>query len=430
MAAAAVSPRPVPPVELAGLGASHRSTAKRPPEELAAVAKPKAEVAAAELASGPCGDGGNASGSGGVSAFPLRLARAEMTSTERRHTGPIAGFALLGNRLITAGTDGRILSFNRMTRGPLKFVHPELRAHGPIIDFRAARAGDKIVMAAACGDPFVNPADEQPERTLESRHLRLWATDRDVEPTSVGQQVKFVTLDTHAAAVQSVDMQQGRDSGGFLVSASDDGTARIWDLQVPTEIVTIAHKQPVNKALFFPSSTLVVTTCADRMTRVWDLRASVSRPTCVMQDGPGPRGAAELGHIATAAGGNLATIDDEGEVQLFDIPRLGARCHTRTRLQIKGGFRPASLQYALKGRYLVCGCTDGDLYTLRAEDLTSQVFDVHNTPNALEQIEKAPVAVLRSFAMGSSQSVLLYSFASRGFGFGILREDMEDTSLL
>merc|ERR1712008_500662 len=89
-----------------------------------------------------------------------------------------------------------------------------------------------------------------------------------------GMQPLVKLLQGHSAGVQSLDSQ-----GLFVVSASDDGTARLWDLQACSEVISIGHPAGVRRTLFFPESTLLASACIDGATRIWDLRANPRRPS-------------------------------------------------------------------------------------------------------------------------------------------------------
>jgi len=211
----------------------------------------------------------------------------------------------------------------------------------------------------------------------------------------------------HSGPVRSVDLQQT-----FVLSASDDTTARVWDLQACAEVVALGHPQGVLRALFFPGSTLLVTACKDRATRVWDLRASAERPTCVVQDAAG---GAEGISFAARAGGLLACANKAGQVRFFDVPRCGALCATH--LQLPSPAR--TMQFVLDTGFLACGCADGDLYTVQLEDFVAQALEVQPAP-------KRAVSLLRSFPRANAQALLAFAFESHGWGFGLLSETPPD----
>lgn len=307
---------------------------------------------------------------------------ADAITTDRQHVGPITGLAIVGDKLLSAGHDQRILGFEPLPRGPLYFSGPELRSASAFVDMQAVKVDHRMVVAAAC----------------EDRDIRLW----DVSTLANGGRAVPRKLSGHTGEVNSVDVQQT-----FLLSASQDTTARVWDIQTDCEVVAVGHPDAVGHALFFPSSTIMSTTCVDGVTRIWDLRASTQKPTCVIQD---LGECNDFGGSATISGRNLlATAGKEGQVHIYDVPRCGAR--RVLEFEVPSGVN--ALQFVLDDRYILCA-GDGDLYTVRLEDLMAQAFVVQQEP-------KRAITVLRSSTY-RNQALLAYAFASHGWGLGVLDE--------
>jgi WD40 repeat protein len=59
-------------------------------------------------------------------------------------------------------------------------------------------------------------------------------------------------------------------SGGYIVTASMDGTARLWDLTGNELRVFRGHKESVNSACFSPGGKYIVTASSDRTIRFWN----------------------------------------------------------------------------------------------------------------------------------------------------------------
>ena len=93
------------------------------------------------------------------------------------------------------------------------------------------------------------------------------------EALSVFQQARAVdaqlmALTGHAERVRSVAFSP---DGGRLVTASYDGTARIWDAGTGREIAQLSgHADRVRSAVFTPDGTRVITGSSDKTARVWD----------------------------------------------------------------------------------------------------------------------------------------------------------------
>lgn len=313
-------------------------------------------------------------------AWQFRLA--DVGATGRQHDGPVTGLAVLGQRLISAGTDGRILGFARWPDGPLHNVGPELRPAAAVVDIRAIQGGEagKLLLAAACNDCEVRIWDVTRARPGEDR---------------TGGSFEEHRLGGHTAPVWGLDARHP-----FLLSASEDATARVWDMQIMRELVAMAHPHAVTRSLFFPGSVLLVTGCADSAVRVWDLRASVVRPAFILKASAG-------GALAVNERGQLACEADEC-VQVYDVPRCGARCVSE--LPLCSSAR--SLQFTSDGRHVACGCEDGDLYVAGVEGHTLQAFEVQQAP-------KRPLAYLQKHCQ-QSRCALLFAFEDRGWGYGFL----------
>ena len=58
--------------------------------------------------------------------------------------------------------------------------------------------------------------------------------------------------------------------GRWLVTASEDRTARVWDMATGAEFMTLlGHSGPVRSALFSSDGQCVVTSSADGTARIW-----------------------------------------------------------------------------------------------------------------------------------------------------------------
>lgn len=92
----------------------------------------------------------------------------------------------------------------------------------------------------------------------EDKTVRLWALDKS-EPID--------TFSKHGANLWSV--APSRD-GRRVVTASDDGTARVWDVGTKVSLPLEGHTEPVHFAMFSSDGRHVVTASNDRTARIWD----------------------------------------------------------------------------------------------------------------------------------------------------------------
>jgi hypothetical protein len=97
-----------------------------------------------------------------------------------------------------------------------------------------------------------------------------------------GERPGFVALEGHQGWVTSASFCAG---GTHVVTTSEDKTARVWDLrgERPTFVALEGHQNWVNSASFSPDGTHVVTTSNDGTARVWDLRGA--KPSFVALEG-------------------------------------------------------------------------------------------------------------------------------------------------
>jgi WD40 repeat protein len=99
----------------------------------------------------------------------------------------------------------------------------------------------------------------------EDKTVRLWSLDKS-EPID--------TLPGHGAHVWS---DASSHNGRHVVTASDDGTARVWDVRTKVGLPLEGHTEPVNFAMFSGDGHNVVTASNDRTARIWDVRTGKQR---------------------------------------------------------------------------------------------------------------------------------------------------------
>jgi WD40 repeat protein/DNA-binding SARP family transcriptional activator len=146
-------------------------------------------------------------------------------------------FSADGTGLISGSSDGGVRVWDAVTG--------EQRA-----EFRSGGAG--ILSAAASPDGrFVVGGDQVGA---------VWVWDLDTSE-------RVHRLDAHTGAVGGLAF--GAD--GTLVTASEDGTARVWDLATGRERSTFrGHNAPVHHVAVSPDGTRVATASDDRTVKLWD----------------------------------------------------------------------------------------------------------------------------------------------------------------
>jgi WD40 repeat protein len=116
------------------------------------------------------------------------------------------------------------------------------------------------------------------------RALRLAARAAEAAPTSEAEDALRVvlanplpqsTLRGRDGAVRSAAFDPG---GTQVVTGSDSGTARVWDLRSGRVLRTLrGHDGPVTSVAFSPDGRLVVTAGYDRRARIWDAANGAAR---------------------------------------------------------------------------------------------------------------------------------------------------------
>ena len=245
------------------------------------------------------------------------------------------------NRLLAiGGNNARLLDV-----GNGKLITP-YRPHNAVTSAHFSPAGHEIVSTGADGDVKVWDASEQ---SKEFGHVRIkipraheWEgramtvnyaifTGNGQSIASAGDDhlVKLWRLKDSSAELQQtfagheqrvLSVQVSADEE-TLLTASSDGTARLWKVgenssspQTIREALVLKHPASVLFAAFSPDGKFVVTGCADHMARVWDI-AQPNRPRFELS-----------GHTAgvTAAavspnGTRLVTGSQDGTVKLWDL---------------------------------------------------------------------------------------------------------------
>jgi WD40 repeat protein len=101
--------------------------------------------------------------------------------------------------------------------------------------------------------------------------------------------------------------------GKTILTASEDGTTRLWDAATATARMTLAgHSKPVREAIFSPDGTMVLTASEDGTARLWDARtggqlaALASRTVALKRAAFG------------GDGKTVMTVAEDGIVQIWD----------------------------------------------------------------------------------------------------------------
>ena len=158
--------------------------------------------------------------------------------------------------------------------------------------------------------------------------------------------------DDRAYPVNSAVFGPVADSGdAWLLTAGDDGSVKLWDLQAqpPREYRTFQHPAAVRRAVFSPDAALVATACLDGSAWIWNVQTGAGKAL-------GERRAHELAvqcAVFSPDGKRLATGSDDNTVKLWDVERMTEIA------ELKGHTASiTSVAFSLDGRRIVSGSRD------------------------------------------------------------------------
>jgi len=109
--------------------------------------------------------------------------------------------------------------------------------------------------------PFTSTARGNLSASVEEDSIRITKSDSGI--------TLFVLTNAHRVVIRSVRMSA---DSAHLVSASGDGTAKIWDLASHQPACTISNSEGINYAEFSPNGSQVVTASRNTTTEVWDAK--------------------------------------------------------------------------------------------------------------------------------------------------------------
>jgi WD40 repeat protein len=102
--------------------------------------------------------------------------------------------------------------------------------------------------------------------------------------------------------------------GSTVATASADGTARLWSTSSGAPIAMLTgHTEAIQAVAFDPREPIVVTASSDGTARVWD--ASTGAPIAVLRGDTGPVNAIAI----SPDGRTLATVSDDTTARLWDL---------------------------------------------------------------------------------------------------------------
>ena len=224
------------------------------------------------------------------------ISTSQRLGTPMKHEGEITGAAFSndGSRLATVGEDGAANIWNPFTGEKLwAFSHPRSKTD---------QKQENVVQLLAVN---FHPTTDELLVTAgwEDREAILWNTrTREIvrEFAEHSERINRVVFDT---------------SGNLLATASDDGTAKVWNVETGECIATIKHSSPVRSVGFMAEDRSLVTASDDKTVRVSRIDSEKTEKTLRLD---APVWALSIDHNR----GRILTGSTDGLVQVWDSETL------------------------------------------------------------------------------------------------------------
>ncbi|MCC7375190.1 MAG: protein kinase [Verrucomicrobiales bacterium] len=158
----------------------------------------------------------------------------------------------------------------------------------------------------------------------------------------------------HGAAVNSISVSA---DGRRVLTAADDGMARVWDLRLGRVLTVLAHPAKVTRAEFAADERLILTSCPDGSNRLWD--SLDSKVVLEFPRAPEPRALPAWSRDRT----RVALPDSERSFRVWDLAQrrpLGSSLAVPARVALAAFGRSPDL--------LAIGSVDGNVSVWTVED--------------------------------------------------------------
>jgi WD40 repeat protein len=296
----------------------------------------------------------------GAAVWPTSSAGARPLATFDRSRPLTAALSPDGKVAATGDYDGVVRLWRTATGRELGQMRPP-GAREPVSAIAFDAAGARLVAATGPRVTLWTLATRAP-RVLESRGATVWAlafspdgrrvaigADHGVVRVVSTRGRRALNLRGHTDTVNGIDFSP---DGASLVTASDDETARIWNLRAGSLTAVLrGHDGVVRSARFTSGGTSVVTAGADGTIRTWAVSADPVRARLVAPDG------GKVTDVAFAPRGvRVAAASEDGVAMIWNLVD-GRLLHTLRHGPETTGVESA--QFSRDGRLVVTAGDDG-----------------------------------------------------------------------
>lgn len=117
----------------------------------------------------------------------------------------------------------------------------------------------------------VSPLVAEPESLSQAQPLMALGP---ISPANAGQVIEIAAMPGHGGTITGLDFNP---AGTLLASSSRDGTARLWDVYLQSELLTLAgHNDRVQDVAFSPLGDQIASASLDGTVRLWDAASGAS----------------------------------------------------------------------------------------------------------------------------------------------------------
>ncbi|KAG6425941.1 hypothetical protein SASPL_110150 [Salvia splendens] len=191
---------------------------------------------------------------------------------------------LFDKEWVVAGADDmfiRVYNYNTMDKVKVFEAHTDyircVAVH-PTLPYVLSSSDDMLIKlwdwekGWACTQIFEGHSHYVMQVTFNPKDTNTFASaslDRTIKIWNLGSPDPNFTLDAHLKGVNCVDYFTGGDKP-YLVTGSDDHTAKVWDYQTKSCVQTLeGHTHNVSAVCFHPELPIIITGSEDGTVRIW-----------------------------------------------------------------------------------------------------------------------------------------------------------------